>query len=94
MTTSSNAKRTKKTNALLTLLQLDVNLQLFAVAKNGDGYDVADFAAAQGISEIVKVFDGLVAKLNEHITGLESRLCGWRTGLDVGESKGSRRRQD
>jgi hypothetical protein len=62
--------------------------------KSQTRYLRCSFAAAQGISEIVKVFDGLVAKLNEHITGLESRLCGWRTGLDVGESKGSRHRQD
>src|SRR5436853_2093473 len=57
-----------------------------AVAQNGDLDLVADFASAQGISEIVEILDGFVAKLNEDISGLEAGFGGGRTGLYIGKA--------
>jgi hypothetical protein len=61
---------------LLALLQLDFDFQFFAIAKNSDSNDIADLTAAQSVSEVVKVFDGLVAKLNEDVSRLKAGFCG------------------
>ena len=59
---------------LLALLESYVDFQFFAVAQNGDWHDVPNLAAAQGVGEIVKIVDGLVAKSDENVTSFKAGL--------------------
>src|SRR5438874_436603 len=58
----------------------------FAVAEHGDGDDVADFAAAQGVCEVVEIADGSAAEIGEHVAGLQASLGGRGGGLDIAEA--------
>ena len=69
--------------ALFSLLELNVDFQLFSITEDGYWHDVADLTAAKGVSEIVKILDGLVTKLNQNISGLEASLCRRRAWLYV-----------
>src|SRR5271169_2635673 len=69
--------------SLLSLFQLDVELHLFSISLYGNRHDVANFAAAKGIGEIVKILDGLVTKSNQNVSGLQPGFCRWRPGLHI-----------
>src|SRR6266700_1484930 len=70
---------------LFSLFQCDGDAQYLSVSEYLYFDDITNLAAPQSVSEIVKVLDWLIAKLDHHITRLESGLGGGRSGLDVRE---------
>ena len=56
-----------------------------AISQDFDFHDVAYFAAAQRIGEIVQIMNRQGSKLDQHVAALEAGFGGWGTRLDVGE---------
>ena len=65
---------------LFPLFELHRRFDGLAVAQRFHIHDVAYLAAAQRVGEIVQIMNLLVAKLDEHVAGLESRFGRGRPG--------------
>src|SRR5580765_6177470 len=71
---------------LAALFEFDGGFQGLGVALHGDFDDLADFAAAQGVREVVQILDGGAAELNEDVAGFEAGFGSRRAGLHVAEA--------
>src|SRR6476660_10321745 len=71
---------------LLSLCESDGNLQRLAVAEHGDVDDVADFAAAESVREVVQVLDRFIAELDQHVAGPQSGFGCGRSRAGIGEA--------
>src|SRR5262249_45389985 len=68
---------------LLALFQFHAGCDRLPVADDLYIHHVADFAAAQSIREIVKVLDGVIAELDEHVPCFQPGFGRRRTRFDV-----------
>ena len=66
-----------RTICLFSLFELDGGLHRLAVPHHRDFDHIAHLTAAQGVSEVVKILDGLVSELDQNIAGLETSFRGW-----------------